>query len=277
MKLVEVPNHELMESPSSWLTRIALRQVVSPRELARHLDLNIRVDCEMALGRTSFEDLAAKFTTASGSFRIVDTVMGRLHKIDPNGERFLLRQRSVAYHRFCAACLATDRVKYFRLEWRFKCWRWCPSHTCLLQECCPHCGKVVQLPGDMFNAGPDGLGVATLDRCLHCTELLTVGWKTSLDTLGNELITPREQVLLNNGRAALAALTKGQLSIQGQTKTHGFAQLKRIERLGYLPHINFRLTPDELLRRNRHGKPDVGISHHDADDQAVTLEQLHCR
>lgn len=258
MKLVDVPNHAWMESPSSWLTRIALRQVVSPRELARHLDLNIRVDCEMAIGRTSFEELAAKFTTTPGSFKMVDSVMGRLRKIDPNGERFLLRQRSVAYHRFCAACLATDRVKYFRIEWRFKCWRWCPTHACLLQERCPHCGKVVQLPGDMFTAGPDGLGVATLDRCLHCAELLTTGWKTVLGTLGHELITPWEQVLLRNGRATLAALANGLLCIQGEAKAHGFRQLQKIERLGYLPHVNFRLTHDELLRR-QNGESKVGM------------------
>ncbi len=79
-------------------------------------------------------------------------------------ERYLLRHRSIAYHRFCAACLATDKTKYFRLEWRFKCWRWCPIHSCLLRERCPHCNKVVMLPGDMYSAGPEGLGIATLDR-----------------------------------------------------------------------------------------------------------------
>ncbi|WP_208934008.1 TniQ family protein [Paracidovorax avenae] len=249
MKLVAVPNHEWMESPSSWLTRIALRQVVSPLELARHFNLNIRVDCEMALGRSSLENMAARFKKLSKSIPMMDSMMGRLRTIDPNGERFLLRKRSLAYHRFCAACLATDRVKYFRIEWRFKGWRWCPIHACLLHEQCPHCGKVVQLPSDMFTAGPDGLGVATLDRCLHCAESLTDGWKTSLDTLGDDVVTPWEQILLDNGRATLATLATGKLKIQGNADTYGFRQLKKIERLGYLPHVNFRLTYEELLRR----------------------------
>lgn len=253
MKLVEVPNHEFMESPSSWLTRVAFRQVVSPRELARYLDLSIRVDCEMTLARDSFEDLMTRVAKSAGSSKMVDSVMDRLRKIDPNGERYLLRQRSIAYHRFCAACLATDKTKYFRLEWRFKCWRWCPIHSCLLRERCPHCNKVVMLPGDMYSAGPDGLGVATLDRCLHCAELLTTGWKEFVDSLADDVTTPWEQVLIRNGRSALAALANGRLCIEGEQKTYGLSQLKKIERLGYLPHVNFRLTHDELIWRQNGG------------------------
>lgn len=252
MKLVDVPNHEFMESPSSWLTRLALRQVVSPRELESYLDLSIRVDCEMALARTSFEELANRIAEISGSFRMVDTVMQRLRKIDLNGDRYLLRRRSVAYHRYCAACLATDRIKYFRLEWRFKCWRWCPIHVCLLQERCPHCNKEVMLPGDMYRAGPDGLGIATLDRCLHCAELLTTGWQTFVGSLEeDDLTTPREQALTSNGRSVLAALLCGRLRMKGVPKIYSFKQLKNIELLGYLPHVNFQLSHDELLRRKK--------------------------
>lgn len=249
MELVEVPHHEFMESPSSWLTRVAFRQVVSPRELARYLDLNIRVDCEMMLARGSFADLATRVAKSAGSSKMVDSVMDRLRKIDPNGERYLLRHRSIAYHRFCAACLATDKTKYFRLEWRFKCWRWCPIHSCLLRERCPHCNKVVMLPGDMYSAGPDGLGIATLDRCLHCAELLTTSWNASVGISADDIMTPWEQMLVKNGRAALAALLNGQLRIQEKDQTHDFMQLIEIEQFGCLPHVNFRLTHEELIRR----------------------------
>ena len=248
-KLLEVPNHEFMESPSSWLTRVALGQVVTPRELADHLDVNLGVDCEMALARTSFDDLAGKLSKTGHSFKGVDSVMRRLRKIDPNGERYLLRHRSIAFHRFCAACLATDNTKYFRLEWRFKCWRWCPLHSCLLRERCPHCDKLVKLPRNMFRAGPDGLGIATLERCLDCGQPLTTGWKAFVDSLGDEVTTEWEKVLLRNGRSVLAALATGRLRIEGEQKDSGFMQLRKIERLGYLPHINFRLTHNELVRR----------------------------
>ena len=232
--------------------------------------MKIRVDCEMTLARSSFEELATKITMTAGSFKMVDSVMGRLRKIDPNGERYLLRHRSVAYHRFCAACLATDKTKYFRLEWRFKCWRWCPIHSCMLWERCPHCGKVVTLPGDMYSAGPDGLGIATLDRCLHCAELLTTGWQAFVDSLADNVTTPWEQVLIKNGRSALAALASGRLCIQGEQKTYSFTQLKKIERLGYLPHVNFRLTHDELIRRQD------GESHvHTVNDGPRASESAH--
>ncbi len=251
MKLLDVPDHQEMESPSSWLMRVAFRQVVAPRELARYLGVGIGVDCEMAFAKLSFQSLASAHTSAAGTFRHVDLLMERLKKVDPYGERFLLRHNSVAYHRFCAACLATDRVKYFRLEWRFKCWRWCPKHSCLLLDCCPHCGTRASLPKDMCDAGPDGLGVATLDRCMHCAELLTTNWQASVDTLAQELTTPWEQALLNNGRAALAALVLGKVQVQGEEKPHGLRRLKSIERQGFLPHAaQFRLTHDEMMRRH---------------------------
>lgn len=250
MKLVDVPNLEFMESPSSWLTRIALRQVVSPYELASYLGLSVRVDCEMSVARSSLVEISERFAKADGSSNLIDLVLTRLREIDTYGGRFLLRHKDIAYHRFCAGCLATDRVKYFRLEWRFKSWRWCPSHNCLLHECCPHCGNFVKLPKDMFTAGPDRQGVATLDRCLNCGELLTTGWAESSDTLNDQYTTLRERVLLGNGRATLAALAKGTLRIDGREMTFGYRQLKLIERLGYLPHVNFRLTQDTLRRRH---------------------------
>lgn len=251
MKLVDVPNHEFMESPSSWFTRIALRQVVSRSELFHYLGLNLRADCEMSVARTSLEGIADRFTDARGSLKLVDLVLTRLREVDARGERFLLRHRSIAYHRFCAVCLATDRVKYFRLEWRFKCWRWCPTHACLLQESCPHCGDLVQLPGDMFTAGHEGQGVATLDRCLHCSELLTTGWEMRRNTLVDQYTTLKERVLLGNGRATLAALATGSLHIGGRSMSFGHQQLGLIERLGCLPHTDFHLTHDELMRRHQ--------------------------
>lgn len=251
MKLFDVPDLQEMESPSSWLTRVAFRQVVSPRELARHLGVSIGVDCEMALAKVSFAQIATTHSSATGPFERVDLLMCRLRKLDPYGERYLLRHKSVAFHRFCPACLATDKVRHFRIEWRFKCWRWCPTHSCLLLDCCPHCGQHVLLPRDMCNAGPDGLGVASLDRCLHCAELLTTNWQASVDTLAQELITPWEQVLLNNGRAALAALAVGALRVQGEPRVQGLNRLKAIERQGFLPHAaQFRLNHEEMMRRH---------------------------
>ncbi|MNV87387.1 hypothetical protein D3C71_1815070 [compost metagenome] len=74
-----------------------------------------------------------------------------------------------------------------------------------------------------------------------------------VDSLADEVTTPWEQVLIRNGRSALAALASGRLCIEGEQKSYGFTQLKKIERLGYLPHVNFRLTHDELIRRQNGG------------------------
>lgn len=250
MKLVDVPNLEVMESPSSWLMRVALRQVVDPKELVLHFGVPRVADYEIELARLSFQAIAGDHTDAKGAFEPVDLLLVRLQKLDPFGERFLLRHKSVAYHRFCPACLATDRTKYFRIEWRFTCWRWCPSHSCLLLDVCPHCGSHAALPRNMLHAGADRSGIATLDRCLHCAKPLTTGWQDHIDTLDQEFTTPWEQMLLNNGRAAVAALAIGKLQIQGDDQVYGLNRLKLLEQQGFLPHAaQFRLTHAEMLRR----------------------------
>ncbi|MDP3522526.1 MAG: TniQ family protein [Hydrogenophaga sp.] len=251
MKLVDVPNHEFMESPSSWLTRVALRQVVSTQELARFFGLKVGTDWEMRFGLHSLDELASSHTMASGSFKMVDSVLSRLARLDPSGQRYLLSHSGMAYHRFCPACLANDRIKYFRVEWRFNCWRWCPLHKCLLLDCCPHCKKRVALPGNMFTAGPTEQGVASLDRCLYCAKQLVVGWKSAIGSIKPDLISSWEETLLNNGRAVLAALAEGSLHFPGESRSRSFLRIKKIERLGFLPHKNFRLTQDELLHRSR--------------------------
>lgn len=238
-----------MESPSSWITRISMQQVVHPRELTQYLDLRIGRDCELLIAQKPITEVAEKISKTSGSLSAVAWVLHRLKSVDPSGERFLLRNSSGAYHRYCAACLATDSTKYFRIEWRFKCWRWCPIHGCLLYECCPHCGCHVKLPADMYVAGPHRAGIATLDRCLQCTKLLTTGWEKCLHTLVKELLSPWELMLLRNGRAALSALANGRLEIGGQGRFEDYMYLQKIDRLGLLPHLNFQLTHGQLVQR----------------------------
>ncbi|TJZ77527.1 TniQ family protein [Chitiniphilus eburneus] len=53
------------------------------------------------------------------------------------------RDRRRAGMQFCPACLADDRVPYFRLRWRLAFYGLCHIHgTCML-DCCPWCGSPV--------------------------------------------------------------------------------------------------------------------------------------
>lgn len=230
MTLVRVPSHRLMESPASWLTRVALSQFTTTKELRSLCKLGITNDPDMWCVTRPFEDVAATLGAEKGSFTLVNRVLNHLHQIDPSGSRFLLGPQRAPRYRFCPVCLLEDEVKYFRIEWRFLCWLWCPLHMCRLLEACPACAKPVQLPADLVSAGPKGWGVATLDRCRSCESDLTAEAHTHTDTLDFPDLTDWERCMLMNGRAVLAALLKGQFVVRGE---HMVAQ-KNVKELGDL-------------------------------------------
>lgn len=237
MSLVRVPSHRLMESPASWLTRVALSQFTTTKELRSLCKLGITNDPDMWCVTRPFEDVAATLGAEQGSFSLVNRVLNHLHQIDPSGSRFLLGPHQAPRYRFCPVCLLEDEVKYFRIEWRFLCWLWCPLHMCRLLDACPACAKPVQLPADLISAGPEGWGVATLDRCLSCESDLTAEAHSHTDTLDFSDLTEWERCLLKNGRAVLAALLKGRFVVRGEymvARKH-VKELGSLDKQGLIP------------------------------------------
>lgn len=203
----------------------------------------------MAFTKRTIEQVAAATGHSAGGFAFVRHMMGGLRKIDRHGTEYLLGGGEKARYRFCAACLAATSAKFFPLHWRFKCWRWCPVHRCLLQDGCPHCGSYIYLPGNMLSAGPDKAGVGVLERCLECGEYLSSGWHATLDSLDSSLVVPWEQALLTNGRAVLSAIYHGHFFVGEQRTPFTIHGIKRLHKQGLLPHDHFVLTHGEMMRR----------------------------
>lgn len=237
MSLVRVPSHQLMESPASWLTRVALSQFTTTKELRSLCKLGAKIDPDMWCVTRPFEDVAAALGAGQGTFSLVNRVLNHLHEIDPSGSRFLLGPEKAPRYRFCPVCLLEDEVKYFRIEWRFLCWLWCPLHMCKLLDACPACAKPVQLPADLISAGPKGWGSAALDRCLSCEAVLTVGAHGHAGTIDFSDLTEWERCLLMNGRSVLAALLEGWFVVSGEhvADRKNIKELRSLDKQGLIP------------------------------------------
>lgn len=246
MSLVRVPPHHLMESPASWITRVALSQFSTLKDLREYCGVGTDRDLDMSFRAKSFQSVATSLGQVPGSFALVDEVLNNLRLVDPYGSQYLLGHGKAPRYRFCPVCLATDKVKYFRLEWRFRCWLWCPLHMCRLFDACPSCAEPIHLPADLIRAGPEGLGVATLDRCLSCEERLTWGADSMRGTLDFMNLTDWEQCLLRNGHAVLAALLHGWFKVQTERMVirKSVKELVSLEKKGLIPH--FTDIPDWL-------------------------------
>lgn len=68
---------------------------------------------------------------------------------------------------FCSACLAEDKIPYFRKRWRIALNTVCSRHGTMLFDRCPHCGAAVAFHRlDM--AGVEAIDVAPLSYCHSC-------------------------------------------------------------------------------------------------------------
>lgn len=253
MSLVRVPDHRLMESPASWFTRVALSQFTTTKKLRLYCGLGTEPDLDMSFGEKSFESVAISLGVDSGSFAFVDKVLSSLRLVDRQGRQYLLGGGQAGHYRFCPACLATDKVKYFRIEWRFRSWLWCPLHMCCLSDACPTCGKPIHLPRDLITAGPKGWGVASLDRCLKCDAPLTEDADARQNTLDFAMLTEWEQCLLRNGRAVLATLLHGRFTFRTEEASvrRKVKELASLEKQGVIPL--FADIPDWLRRSDADG------------------------
>lgn len=249
MSLVGVPPLLTFEGPASWLSRTALSQGATIRDLCKYLGLEAGADPDIAFSAAAVKRVAALTAQPVNSFAFIRHMLIGLRELDTTGTEYLLSDRGRARYRFCGACLAKPGLKSFPLHWRFKAWRWCPEHNCMLLDRCPHCLSNVYLPGEMLTAGKDREGVAQLDHCLVCAQKLSFGWKTQVETLDLSITAPWEATLLNNGRAVLAALLRRHFRMEGEREKFSLRSLRRIQKQGLMPHDHFRLEHAEILRR----------------------------
>lgn len=248
-ELVGIPPLQMAESPSSWLSRVALYQGITLKELFSYFELPHKGDTDMAFVRGNLRRIAAVCGLPYEQFHFIRTMFLGVASLDRTGAKYLLSQQGAPRYRFCPSCLFQQREKHLPLHWRFKAWRWCPEHHCLLEDACPHCAAPLLLPLDMISSGPDRAGVDRLNRCLHCAEKLCATYESTQSTLDFYLLAPWEALLLRNGRALLAALHRREVRLDFSHKSFPLSAVRRIEKQGLLPHDHFRLTSAEAARR----------------------------
>lgn len=249
MNLLGVPPILEFESPASWLSRAALSQGVDIKVFRKHINLHRNIDADLAFTKTYVRHISKVTGQEPQCFAFVQHMLTSLRRVDRHGQDYLLGHGPTARYRFCPVCLSKDRVKTFPLHWRFKAWRWCPLHSCMMRDGCPHCLSWIHLPGAMLAAGAKKEGVAFLDRCLKCGEPLTTDWQRAHNSLDPSLLAPWEETVMDNGRAVLSALFHRYIYVDGVGERFSLNGLKRFQRRGLLPHENFSLTHDEVVRR----------------------------
>jgi hypothetical protein len=209
-ELVGVPAPYGFESPASWISRAALSQGIRVRELLKFFGLSRATDFDMDLSHKKSLIIAELCGFSAERFAFSTRMFSSLRSIDQSGSNFLFPFRDkCSRYRYCPCCLQQQRVKHFPLHWRFKPWRYCPIHDCLMEDRCLSCGSEVKLYADLIDSGPDEKGVAFLDRCLRCEQKLSKHWMQVQGLTTNKLLGFEAMKKLQVGRSTLSALYHG--------------------------------------------------------------------
>lgn len=247
-KLYRVPNVIGTESLSSWLSRLALSQGCSIHEIRKFLKITT-YDIDLFLATNPQHSLALASGLNPDEFSAIRRVFSQLHEINENGAAFLLRRDKQPLSRYCPLCLKTDPVPHFRIEWRFDPWRWCPIHSCLLNDRCPNCHRTIQTPFNMINAGSGQSGIANLSYCHSCGLSLLTGKPSIIDM---EKVPAETRALLMNGRAFLASLYHGYFYIKGDNSQRALSELVQFHQNRPCMHTFLALCSNFSDRKEPH-------------------------
>jgi hypothetical protein len=238
------------ESPASWVSRGALSQGATVREMLTYLGIERERDADLAFMR-DLARLIRRCGLPPNAFYVSRLLFESLARIDADGVRLLMRTpRGRPRYRICPMCVAAQRTAFFPIHWRFDAWRYCPEHGCMMEDACWACQCEIQLPYSPGIDGPQAGRCASLGQCAECSKIRSRGPTVRLDE-GNSLFTQHELDLLANGRAVLAALVQRRVAYSGCTNMR-LGGLLQIDRMGMLPKPG--AGPSAALWRARRDK-----------------------
>lgn len=246
-----VPAPFQFEAPSSWLSRLALAQgLTSLDQLRQFLNLPKEFDLDWYVTGPRLQDLRRRCGLPGSSFAIADRLMSGILASGMGARSFLLvGRKGNAQSRYCPGCLAERRVAYLDIHWRFKAWRWCPVHDCLLLDACPDCEALLEHPCLIESKQAARAGHATLARCLRCSTLLS---HEDLQLLAGECmkaLNSVERLWMTNGRALLSALVHRRYQFRRQE--HQLKGLVAMYASGVLPMAGLQAELDQKLEASR--------------------------
>lgn len=254
-ELVDAPEPQQFESPSSWLSRLALSQGTSLINVLTYLKIDIQSDIDLQVADLDIENVARICGLPVTSFYFMKHMFSQLRQIDSDGTSFLLYKNSYARYRYCPRCLSEQHTPHLPLHWRFSVWRWCPLHNTLMSDFCPRCRAVLVMPTNMIKAGHRGLGVAYLFHCNVCGSRLMNKTKAKKLKVARFRLSKEDHFLMANGRTLLAALFHTGFSIGKSMQKYQISGILGLKNQGYLPPDVMRYELNELNPKPRYRDP----------------------
>lgn len=252
--IVGLPPVLPLEAPSSWVTRAALSQGASVDDFLDFLGFSSGPDFDVSFLSGNLRERVERCGLPKGTFVVARNLVLAALRVDRNGRRFLLRSKPKrSRFRFCPRCISESPTAYLPVHCRFAPWRFCPEHDCLLEDACWSCLAPLDLPASLATCGPQHGIAAYLSQCIQCGKGLgkiqAVGVRED-----STLLDHAELTLLQNGRATLAALSRGSMVLWNGRKAP-LSSLSVWERMGMLGTGGNALSAKQVRDGERSSSP----------------------
>lgn len=133
------------ESISSWLQRLSQQQGVSIEKLFLLSGARVPKDVDSTAMSVGLSYLIVTCGFSLSNFAPMGAIARSIRKTKLLQKQVRADQKGQPVSAFCPACVANDRSPYYRVEWRFKFWEFCPKHFLPMATFCGKCRKEVAL------------------------------------------------------------------------------------------------------------------------------------
>lgn len=217
------------EAVSSWVSRLALAQGCTLQEMLDFLELQPYPDIDAAFLGTVAATVRQKCGLPSTAFHLVECANTAIQLRGIDRVIRLRHTGNTPRFRYCPACLREEGVATVPYQWRFREWRYCPIHCCLMEDRCWSCNLAVRYPFDMADSRAGQEGHGTQRRCMRCSADLAALSPCELVTDEQELVSATETHWLMDGQTQIDLLFTQRLSEED------WKDLAEIARRGCLP------------------------------------------
>jgi len=124
---------------SSWLSRLGQQQGMTAEDLFGFLSKKPMRDADYTFSPQNVWDVVAMTRLQRKDFLVQDAVYRAIRRTNLLRRQILTGKERTPISRFCPYCLKTDPLPYYRIEWRFKFWKYCPKHGVEMQTICSNC------------------------------------------------------------------------------------------------------------------------------------------
>lgn len=213
------------ESISSWLQRLSQQQGVSIKKLFSFVGAKVPNDVDAVDLSVELAELVTMCNSDPAEFNMVSAI-GRSIQTEKLLQRKIRKNREGRpISAYCAACLNTDRIPYYRIEWRFSFWKYCPEHESPMVTLCGACQQPLVLDKTiLFSMAPP----PSLAFCRSCLSKLADDGKS----LASDERDMREKISVQ--RNMMASILKGYCMIVPFERQFPLHVMIRLHQFGML-------------------------------------------